>query len=110
MLRKMLDPDGICGVNIEETRIYRNLAKQCSSLFANVAGELICQWTEGDDEDKIYFPSRNLDYILDYVNKPTGENDEEDLNKRSEGNVSTWNMEAKGSNPSHASSPSRGVT
>ena len=80
MLRKMLGPDGICGVNVEETRSYRDLAKQCSSLFANVAGELICQWTEGDDEDKIYFPSSNLDFILDYVSKPTGENDKEDLN------------------------------
>ena len=99
MLRKMLGPDGICGVNVEETRIYRNLAKQCSSLFANVAGELIRQWAEGDDEDKIYFPSSNLAFILDYVNKPTGENDKGDLNKCSEGNVSTWNTEAKGSKP-----------
>ena len=41
MLRKMLDPDGVCGVNVAETASYRDLAKHCSSLFANVAGELI---------------------------------------------------------------------
>ena len=68
-------------------------------LFANVAGELICRWTEGDDEDKIFFPSNNLDFILDYVNKPAGENDKEDLNKCSGGNVSTLSTEAKGSKP-----------
>ena len=97
MLRKMLDPDGVCGVNVEETRSYRDLAKQCSSLFANVAGELICQWTEGDDDEKIYFPSTDVESILDFVNKLAGENDEEDLNKCSEGNVSTLSKEAKGS-------------
>ena len=48
MLRKMLDPDGVCGVNVAEIASYRDLAELCSSLFANVAGELICQWTEGE--------------------------------------------------------------
>ena len=54
MLRKMLDPDGVCGVDVAETVSCRSLATYCSSLFANVAGELICQWTEGDDNPSIY--------------------------------------------------------
>ena len=57
MLRKMPDPDGVCGVNVSETRAYRELAKKCSTLFANVAGELICQWTEKDDNDNVCFPA-----------------------------------------------------
>ena len=98
MPRKMLDPDGVCGVNVEETRAFRELAKRCSSLFANVAGELICQWTEGDDNEKIYFPSTDAEATLDYVNRPVGEDDKEDL-KCSGGNVSTLSNEAQGSKP-----------
>ena len=64
MLRKMLDPDRVCGVNVAETKSFRDLAKHCSSLFANVAGELICQWTEGDDDPKIYFPSNDMETVM----------------------------------------------
>ena len=45
MLRKMLDPDGVCGVDVAVTVTWRSLANHSSSIFANVAGELICQWT-----------------------------------------------------------------
>ena len=68
-------------------------------LFANVAGELICQWTEGDDDEKIYFPSTDVEASLDYVNRLVGEDDKEDLNKRFDGNVSTLSNEAQGSKP-----------
>ena len=37
MLRKMLDPDGVCGVNIDETRAFRELAKHCSSRMSRVS-------------------------------------------------------------------------
>ena len=67
MMRKMLDPDGVCGVNVSDTVTYREQAKKCSSLFANVAGELICQWTEGKTIMKVYFPANNLDSVLDDV-------------------------------------------
>ena len=94
MLRKMLDPDGVCGVNVGETRDYRELAKKCSTLFANVAGELICQWTEKDDNDNVYFPANTIDSVLGYVDKPTGQCDREDLNKCSDENVATPDMNA----------------
>ena len=37
MLRKIVDPGGIRGVNVEETRSYRDLAKQCSSRMSRVS-------------------------------------------------------------------------
>ena len=60
----MLDPDGVCGVDVRDTITYRERAKFCSLLFANVAGELVCQWTEKDDLDKAYFPGSNLESVL----------------------------------------------
>ena len=64
MMRKMLDPDGICGVDIEDTIYYREKAKLCSLLFANVAGELLCQWTEKDNTEGAYSPGYSVENIV----------------------------------------------
>ena len=64
MMRKMLDPDGICGVDIEDTIYYREKAKLCSLLFANVAGELLCQWTEKDNTEGPYSPGYSVENIV----------------------------------------------
>ena len=45
-------------------------------LFANVAGELVCQWTEKDDLDKAYSPGSNLESVQEKIEcseKPIGE-------------------------------------
>ena len=65
-------------------------------LFANVAGELICQWTEENDKDEIYFPAHNLGSVLSDVSKPTGECNMEGLFERSDENVDDPNAPAKG--------------
>ena len=57
MLRKMLDPDGVCGHNVTETTHCRRLAQHCTYLFANTAGEMICQWTDADKGSEPYFPA-----------------------------------------------------
>lgn len=43
MLRKMLDPDGVCGEDVRDTGKLREGAVACSAIFSNVAGELIYQ-------------------------------------------------------------------
>ena len=62
MLRKMLGPDGICGEDIAETAKWRECAVACSAIFANIAGELLCQWVDRDDDEAIYFPDREVDH------------------------------------------------
>ena len=62
MLRKMLDLDGICGENIAETAKWRECAVHCSAIFVNIAGELIRQWVDRDDDEVNYFPDREVDH------------------------------------------------
>lgn len=62
MLRKMLDPDGMCGENASETARLREAAIHCSSIFSNVAGELLCQWVEADDDEGMYHLSEELEH------------------------------------------------
>ena len=86
MLRKMLDPDSICGEDIKETIKWRNFTVHCSSLFVHIAGGLIRQWTEGDDDDAIYFLDIELDHIEQKLDK--GSDDvRDDLSKCSENTV-----------------------
>ena len=86
MLRKMLDPNGVCGEDIKETVKWQNFAVHCSSLFVNIVGEFICQWTEGDDDDTIYFPDIELDHTEQKLDK--GNDDvRNDLDKCPENNV-----------------------
>ena len=99
MLWKMLDSDGVCGANVAETVSHRSLAKHCSSLFANVAGELICQWTEGDNDPKPYFPSTDMVQVMEQIDRKVGEDVEDDLNKCSDGNVAPSGNEVQGSRP-----------
>ena len=96
MMRKMLDPDGVCGVDIGDTVTYREQAKSCSLLFANVAGELICQWTEGDDNDEVYFPGNTLESVLKEISEPIGECGTGGLFERSDGNVNDPNATTEG--------------
>ena len=86
MLRKMLDPEGVCGVDVAETDSWRSLANHCSSLFTNVAGELICQWTEGDDNEEVYFPSVDINHVIAEVSK-VDDDVKDDLNKCSDNNI-----------------------
>ena len=97
MLRKMLAPDGVCGVNVAETVAYRSLAKHCSYLFANVAVELICQWAEWDDNPEPYFPAADVNKTIEEVDRKVGEDAKDDLNKCSDGNVAPSGNEAPGS-------------
>ena len=99
MPRKMLDPDGVCGVNVAETVSYRSLAKHCSSLFANVAGELICQWTEGTTTRNPTFPAADVNQAVEEVDRKVGEDAKDDLNKCSDGNVAPSGNEVPGSKP-----------
>ena len=96
VLRKMLDPDGVCGVNVAETVAYRSLAKHCSYLFANV-GEPICQWTEGDDNPKPYFPAADVNQTIEEVDRKVGEDAKDDLNKCSDFSVAPSGNEVPGS-------------
>ena len=98
MLRKMLDPDSVCGEDIKETAKWRNFALHCSSLFVNIAGELICQWTEGDDDDTVYFPGIGLDHTEQKLDKGN-DGVRNDLNKRSENNVDRPDGKTHGSKP-----------
>ena len=73
MLRKMLDPDGVCGHKVSETVNFRRLAQHCSYLFANTAGELICQWTEGDNDAEPHLPAASVDETVASVGQKVGE-------------------------------------
>ena len=86
MLRKMLDPDGVCGVDAAETVTWRSLANHCSSLFVNVAGELARQWTEGDDNKEVYFPNVDIKQLIAEVSN-VDDDAKDDLNKCSDNNV-----------------------
>ena len=98
MLRKMLDPGGVCGEDIGETVRWRSFAGHCSSLSVNIAGELICQWTEGDDNDEVYFPDIELDHT---EQEPSQTNNDvrDDLNKCSDNNVDRPDNRIPGSRP-----------
>ena len=79
-------------------RQFRSLANHCSSIFANVAGELICQWTEGDEDANVYFPSADIKSLIAEVSKVDEDvRNEDDLNKGSVYNVARSNNEAPGS-------------
>ena len=93
----MLDPDGVCGVDVAETVSCRSLATHCSSLFANVAGELICQWTEGDDDPNIYFPTADVKEVIEELEQKVGEDMKDDLNKLSDYSVAPSDNEVPGS-------------
>ena len=41
--------------------------------LAYVAGELVCQWTEKDNLDEVYFPGSNLERVLKEIDEPIGE-------------------------------------
>ena len=56
MLRKMLDPDGVCGENIAEMPKWRECAVRCSAIFVSIAGELICRVDRDDDEATYLLP------------------------------------------------------
>ena len=73
MLRKMLGPDGVCGHNVAESVAFRRLAQHCSYLFANTAGELICQWTEGDNDSEPHHPASSVDDIIAPIGQKAGE-------------------------------------
>ena len=38
--------------------------KLCSLLFANVAGELLCQWTEKDNTEGAYSPGFSVENVV----------------------------------------------
>ena len=104
MLRKMFDPDGVCGEDIRETVKWRSFAGHCSSLFVNIACELICQWTEGDDDDAVCFPDIEVDHTEPEPGKRNNDV-RDDLNKCSDNNVDRPDNRIPSSKPFYCLKP-----
>ena len=110
MLRKMFEPDSICGEDIAETATWRECAVHCSAIFVNIAGELICQWFDRDDDEAIYFPGREVDHpeqkLEDERIVGTGTDDgKDDLNKCLMNSVDCSVGAVPGSKPSYCLKP-----
>ena len=57
IIMKMVDPDDICGENVDMSSAFRRTAIWATALLGNVAGALICQWDTTPLDDKEYYPT-----------------------------------------------------
>ena len=57
MIARMLDPDQICGVDVERTMSLRRRCTHASILFGNVAGELLCTWATTSIDNDNWVPA-----------------------------------------------------
>ena len=56
MIVRMLDPDQICGTNVESTVSLRQTCIRASIRFGNIASELFCTWHTALIDTKIWVP------------------------------------------------------
>ena len=57
IIMRMLDPDRICGIDAEQTKLLRQRCTHASIFLGNVAGKLLCTWDTTKIDEEEWVPS-----------------------------------------------------